>query len=231
MIRDFISRHKFAVGILCGLLAIPILLAVLWFFAFGKQMMVWQSYEFTIPGIQSSLIFKWQAIHPFLAEYDRKIQVVSKNRKSPEYWLLTNTGGRHHLNLYITEIDNDKWIRVLDEFSECVINLNTLQGFNVGRKFSKTFVAPPAKMAYWGYTWENNKLENLQAYTGTIKGMYDPRFQKTGEFIGSLDARSGILRFIPATEKSEEHIRTMEEQADEMDKRVEQEQKAKGNSN
>jgi hypothetical protein len=207
------------------------LLAVLWFFAYGKQMIAWQSYEFAIPGSQSNLIFKWQAIHPFLAEYDRNLQVISNNSKSPAYWLLTNTGGRHHLNLYMTEIDNEKWIRILDEFSECVINLNTLQGFNVGRKFDKTFVAPPAKMAYWGYTWENNKVDNLQAYTGTIKGKYDPRFQKIGQFIGSLDARTGVLRFIPDTEKPEEHIRTMEEQADEMDKRVEQEQKAKGRSN
>lgn len=116
------------------------------------------------------------------------------------------------------KIGDENWIRILDEFSECVINLNTLQGFSLGRKFGKTFVATPTKMAYWGYTWENNKPENLQAYTGSIKGTFDPRFQKLGKYIGALDARTGQLHFIPATEKPEEHIRTQEEQADEMDR-------------
>jgi hypothetical protein len=220
MIKEFISRHKFAAGFLCGLSVIPILSVILWFSVFSGQMAVWQSYQFKIPETENQLIFHWKAIHPYLAEYDRKVQVTLHSRKSPEYWLLTNTGGRHHLNFYIMEIDNDKWLRILDEFSDCVINLKTLQGFSVGRKFGKTFIAPPEKNGYWGYSWENNKIENLEAHAGDAKGVYDPRFQTLGKYIGTLDARSGSIRFIPASERPEEHITTMEKKTEEMDKNV-----------
>ena len=199
MIKEFISRHKFAVGFLCGLAVFPILITILWFLAFGRQMAVWQSYQFKIPETESHLIFYWKSIHPFLGEYDRKVQVISNGHKSPEYWLLTNTGGRHHLNFYILEIENDKWLRILDEFSDCVINLKTLQGYSVGRKFGKTFIGPPQKNGYWGYSWPDYKIENLEAHIGEAKGIYDPRFKTQGKYIGTLDARTDSLCFIPAS--------------------------------
>ncbi len=215
------ARHKFAVGFLCGLFTLPILIAILWFLVFGKHMAVWQSYRFEIPETESQLAFYWKAIHPFLAEYDRKVQLISNGRKSPEYWLLTNTGGRHHLNLYLVEIENEPWLRILDEFSECVIGLKTFEGYSIGRKFGKTFIGPPQKNGYWGFSWENNKIQNLEAHIGDAKGTCDLRFQTLGKYIGTLDARTGQLRFIPASERLEEHIRTQEEQTEEMDKNVE----------
>lgn len=209
-------------GFLCGISTLPILFFVIWVSTYGIQMAVWQSYQFKIPDTECQLIFYWKSLHPFLAEYDRKVQLICNNNKSPEYWLHTNTGGRHQLNLYILETKQDVWLKILDEFSECVINIKTLQGYTVGRRFGKTFVAPPQKDGYWGYAWPGNKAENLEAFIGETKGIYDPRFLPCGKYIGSLDGRSGSLKFIPVTEKPEEHIKTMEEQAEEMDKNVEQ---------
>jgi hypothetical protein len=221
MIREIVSRHRFAVGFLCGLFVIPVLVVILWFVTFGYYMVVWQSYQTNVPGTKSQLFFHWKAIHPFLAEYDRKVHVISEGRKSPQYWLQTNTGGSHHLNLYMIEIGNDKWLRILDEFSECVINLETLQGYSIGRKFGKTFLGPPTERAHWGYSWQDNKTENIEASIGEAKGTYDRRFGNPGRYIGTLDARAASLRFIPVSEKPEEHIRTQDEQAEEMDKTVE----------
>jgi hypothetical protein len=221
MIREIISRHKFAIGFLCGLLVIPILAVIFWFAAFGRSMLIWQSYQTYIPGTGSQLVFYWKANHPFLAEYDRKVQVISNGHKSPQYWLQTNTGGNHHLNFYLIEIENENWVRILDEFSECVVNLKTLRGYSIGRKFGKTFIGPLTERAYWGYSWEDNKPENVEACIGEIKGTYDPRFKKPGKYIGTLDARTASLRFIPVSEKPEEHIRTQDEQAEEMDKTIE----------
>jgi hypothetical protein len=96
------------------------------------------------------------------------------------------------------------------------------KGYSVGRKFGKTFFAPSMERADWGYSWEGDKPGNLEAYAGEIKGTYDPRFEKLGKYIGSLDSRTATLRFIPASEKPEEHIKTQERQAEEMDKNVEQ---------
>jgi hypothetical protein len=222
MIKDFISRHKFAVGFLCGISLLPILFAILLFLTFGRQMAVWQSYQFTIPETQSQLNFQWKPVHPFLAEYDRKVQVISDGRESPTFWLVTNTGGRHHLNLYILKIENEKWVRIVDEYSECVINLKTFKGYSVGRKFGKAFIAPPSEQAYWGYSWQDNNTETVEAQAGEEKGTHDQRFYLLGKYIGSLDARSNSLRFIPASERPEEHIKTMEEQSEEMEKNLEQ---------
>ena len=221
MIKEIISRHKFVVGFLCGLSVIPILLVILWFLAFGRPMVFWQSYQTDIPETKSQLVFYWKAIHPFLAEYDRKVQLISGSRRSQQYWLQTNTGGRHHLNFYIIEAGNEKWLRLLDEFSEFVVDLDTLQGYSVGRRSGKTFIGPPAKGAYWGYSWMD-RPDKIEASIGEAKGTYDPRFEKPGKYLGTLDARSGMLRFVSASEKPEEHIRTQDEQAEEMDKSVEQ---------
>jgi hypothetical protein len=186
------------VGFLCGLSVFPGLLVILICLFLFNTDDEWQSYQSVIPETKSALIFNWKAIHPFISEYDRTIQVVSDGRKSKEYWLSTNTGGKHHLNLYLLTIENENWLRILDKFSKCVINLNTHEGLSIGRKSGKTFVAPPNKMEYWGYTGNHNNPENLQAFLGEIKGTYDPRFDKPGKYIGALDARTEKLRFIPA---------------------------------
>ena len=207
MIKEFIKQHKFAVGFFSGIAALPVLIVILWLLMIGKQKITWYSYEFTIPGTDSQLVLHWKVIHPFLAEYDRQVQILSKNQKSPRYWLLTNTGGRHHLNLYMLEIEGDKWIRILDEFSECAINLSTLQGYSIGRKMGKTFVGPMEKGAYWSYSWQNNNPETLEAHVGSAKGVSDTRFDSPGGYLGTLDARIASLRFIPVSEKLEEYIR------------------------
>ncbi len=222
MIKEIISRHRFLVGFLCGISVIPVFLVILCFVTFGRSMLVWQSYQTPIPGTESQFVFYWKSIHPFLAEYDRKVQLIINDRKSPQYWLQTNTGGRHHLNLYIVEIGNKKWLRVLDEFSEFIVDLETLEGHSVGRKFGKTFIGPPAEGAYWSYFWQDNKPETIEASIGDAKGTYDPRFEKPGKFLGTLDARTGSLQFVPVFERPEEHIRTQDEQAEEMEESVEQ---------
>ncbi len=220
MIKEIFLRHKFAVGFLCGLSVIPILMVIFWFLAFGRHTVFWQSYQTDIPETKSQLVFHWKAIHPFLAEYDRKVQLISGSRRSQQYWLQTNTGGRHHLNFYLIEAENEKWLRLLDRYSEFVINLDTLQGYSVGRMSGKTFIGPPAKEANWGYFWMGG-ADKIEAIIGEAKGTYDPRFEKPGKFLGTLDARSGMPRFVPTSEKPEEHIMTQDEQAAEMNKSVE----------
>lgn len=206
MIKEFISRHKFAVGFFCGLVTLPVLLVILWLLTIGRQQLIWHSHQFKIPGAESELVFHWKMIHPFLAESDRQVQIISKNQKSPRYWLLTNTGGRHHLNFYMLEIEGERWVRVVDEFSEAVINLQTLQGYSIGRQMGKTFVGPMEKDAHWGYSWQNNKPETVEAYIGAAKGVCDTRFANPGRYLGTLDARTASLRFILAAERPEEHI-------------------------
>jgi hypothetical protein len=217
-----ISRFKFGIDILLGFLlgiaGLVILIFLLWFFTFGKQMIAWQSYQFAIPDTQSQLIFRWKSLHPFLAEYDRTVQVITGDRTSPEYPLLINTGGRHHLNLYLTDTGGEHWLRILDEFTEDAINLQTLDGVRVGRKHGRTFIAPIHGKEYWSYTWDNNNPKNVKATNGDLTGVEDQRFNDIGTFIGTLDARSEALRFIPASEKPEEHIVTQEEQAERMDR-------------
>lgn len=211
MIREFISRHKFATGFLCGLIAFPLLIVSLLFVFIGRHMLFWESYKFTIPETQSQLVFHYRAIHPFLTEYERKVQIISNDRKSPQYWLATNTGGFHHLNLYIAEIENEKWVRIKDEFSECVINLKTLQAYSVERIFGKIFVGSPDERENWAYTWENNDTNTVKVAPDGEKVICDPKFDNLGKFIGALDARTSPLRFVPASEKPEEHIVTQEE--------------------
>ena len=106
-------------------------------------------------------------------------------------------------------------------FLKFVVNLDSLQAYSVGRRSGKTFIGPPAKGAYWGYSWMDSP-DKIEASIGEVKGTYDPRFKNPGRYLGTLDARSGTLRFVTASEKPEEHIRTQDEQSEEMDKAVEQ---------
>lgn len=85
----------------------------------------WTFISFDIENLDLNIKFGQQSIHPFLAEYNRKIQFSTKNEKTDTLDMFINSGGRTWIEIFY---DKKKELIIMeDNFGKYFFDLSTLE--------------------------------------------------------------------------------------------------------
>jgi len=85
----------------------------------------WTFCKIELKEIGLTIHYSQQSIHPFLAEYNRKIQFVTKSSKTDTLDMAINSGGRTLIKVYYNKKNN--LIIMEDSFGGYYFDLSTLE--------------------------------------------------------------------------------------------------------
>jgi hypothetical protein len=85
----------------------------------------WNFVEFELTALKLKINYGQQSIHPFLAEYNRKIQFLTENQSTDTLDMSLNWGGRTLIKIYL---DSVKSLLIMeDSFGRYFFDLNTFE--------------------------------------------------------------------------------------------------------
>ncbi len=187
-----------------------------WYFV--ENQVLWDEFAFNLPDNIGTLTFKRRSIHPFLAEYERKVSFNTSNGPSDFFRLTTNTGGRTYINCYLlTDLSGKpKWIQLKDRFGIYLFNFSTKEGHLLGNCYGKTFIGSLRDGKY--FSCLKNVIDNnveIEGHVGRGPAKEAKELESLNiSYIGTIDGNESHLRFVSASEKEEIPIKTMYEKMD-----------------
>ena len=176
---------------------------------FDPEQQPWTECRIPLPEDYGDLVFLRRHIHPFLAEYDRKVRFETKLANGEEAWLMVNTGGLTRINVhwYPAEAGEGPWVKLQDHWGEHLADIGHGTTSTVFRVDGHTF-AGQLTTGDEGYGWVRNADGNLTARGGESKArdITGTGPAGTGTYLGRLDGTDGPVRFISAAESPEQPI-------------------------
>lgn len=117
----------------------------------------WRYVEFEIKEANLTVKYQQKAIHPFLAEYSRKIQFQSEGNTPKGFDMEVNTGGRTLIKVYLNKVNNT--IVMEDSFGGYYYSID--------------------KKEYFEKVWSDfESYEYEKAFIGYINGQRDLKFER-----------------------------------------------------
>ena len=199
--RSTTSRQKRGVGIALGISFLHLLIMRYMFLpCFIPTLNSWESYKINIPDWQGRITFYRKPIHPFLAEYERKLKVKFSNGKTIKSPLNVNTGGRTYIEVFRIEPKSNEQAMLLfrDHHGEYLIdslNCKILRVIKID-KYNRVFAGEITDSweGYSTYISENEisvEICNKSAEDITHYNLYERI-----KYIGCIDGKDSLPHFI-----------------------------------
>jgi len=178
---------------------------------FDEEKQPWVECPLPTPDETVTVTFLRRHVHPFLAEFDRKLRFEQAGAEPVTRWLPTNVGGRTKINVYwyprseasgpfLKLVDHwgeyvadltEKTISLIDYFDD-VAYIGLLDDEDEGKTLGGGGYKGEEE---WHVSMGKNKATKL---TGPLA--------ETGQYLGRLEAPRGRLQFLPASQTPEEKI-------------------------
>lgn len=213
LIRGWLSTTtQQKLGISIALLISGMNLFVLRYWAlpcFFPRLNPWNSYKIEIPDYDGKIIFYRKPIHPFLAEYERKLKVTFPDGKVERSLLPVNTGGSTLINLYWVE-PTDKYqasLLMKDNWGEYLIDFKEHHVLWIIKTDSERVFSGKIIDSWEGYCfWSSNDEVFCEINGKPAKEITHYKIHNRLRYIGRIDGRYSPPRFIGLDESGEECI-------------------------
>lgn len=179
---------------------------------FDRKAQPWEECSVELPNGSGRFVFLRQHIHPFLAEYDRKIRFETEHGATNTAWLRTNVGGRTKVNVYWYPADQEEgpFVRLQDHWGEHILDFRRSVTRLVSRMQGAAYIGDMAGPDT-GSGWQRRigaEREETEFLVGTTKNEKVTGLLASGSglYVGRIDGSQGPLRFVPASESPEETI-------------------------
>jgi hypothetical protein len=151
-------------------------------------------------------------IHPFMAEYSRRLRIERPGVEPVCCPLPVNVGGRTMINVYwLDERDGfGPMLLMRDHWGESLIDLERRETLHIVRVGADRIFAGRLDDERAGHGWMGSD-ESLYVHVGRNRAteITEHGIDKRLKYIGRLDGRTWPLRFIPAADAPEERVRTI----------------------
>lgn len=181
---------------------------------FDEEEQQWIECTIPLPEEDGTLSFLRRHIHPFMAEYSRKVRIGIPDDKPVCCPLPINVGGRTLINVYwIDEKDSfGPLVLLRDHWGESLVDLATRETLRLVRVGADRVFAGHIDNERAGVGWtgtSDDAVDDLRVHVGQNIATDITRFSIYDrlQYLGRLDGRFGPLRFISASEASEERIK------------------------
>jgi len=180
---------------------------------FDEEAQPWIACSVPLPDGHAPLVFLRRHIHPFLAEYDRKVTLTAEDGREVVRWLPTNPGGDTMVNLYWYQRADGEGplLRLQDHWGVYAVDLQRETVSLVRERNGVAYVGeiPAGSKGNISSGWF--KEDGGDEWTFTVAGnegarATGPLAHGKGRYIGRLDSRDGPPRFMSAAQSPEEPI-------------------------
>lgn len=163
-----------------------------------------------MPEGYGNLTFLRRHIHPFLAEFSRKVRIDPPDAEPVYCPLPINVGGRTLINLYwIEEKDGfGPMLLMRDNWGEYLIDLERKKSFILIKPEAGRVFAGEINDERGGYGWGHLPNGDLRVHSCGKDATEITQYQVYDDlkYIGRLDGRTPRLRFIASSEAPEERV-------------------------
>jgi len=146
------------------------------------------SMTIALPEQAGRLLFFRRSIHPYLAEYDRRIEIVRPDGTRIKRKIHANTGGRTFIKLfwYAGGTSEGPFLRTEDRYGQIVASLRD--------GWVQRLVKQGGRIAFSGYA----DRDGIEYPTRRVPAVVR---DGPGEFIGAIDGRKGPPVFVKAVRR------------------------------
>ncbi len=183
--------------------------------SFDAEKQPWIEVSVPLPERYGDLKFLRRRLHPLMAEYSRKVLLVSQVGEQVDCMLPVNVGGRTLINLYWIDQMNDfdPLLLMRDRWGEYLVDFAKRETLRLVRVKDERIFAGRIDNESNGVGWETGTLKDgtqkLYVHVGhnAAKEITGYQIYERLQYLGRLDGRSSPLRFVSASEAPEEKIK------------------------
>lgn len=174
---------------------------------FDLRKQPWEECPVNLPDGLGRIVFLRKGIHPFLAEYDRKIRVELNLSEKSQAPLPVNVGGGTKINVYWYKASRGRgpYLRLHDHWGEYVVAIDEGATYEIFHSKDATCVA---KLVLGEEI--DGKFRTMDEHGISIVGSLQWEksdaiyVREPGEYLGRIDETGIPLRFITPKELPEE---------------------------
>ncbi len=133
------------------------------------------------------LEFSRNQIHPFLAEYDRKVTFVDGDKDRTSH-LATNTGGRTRIIVYHHKTKTGGYLRLHDHLSEHLIDLSDGRTYYLMRVEGRLYIGEvnPEESSIYGIGKDSKGNPKVSIYDNPAQKFQAFDDDDDGEYVGCI---------------------------------------------